>query len=700
MPRQLGTYAEYNFSKGLITEASPLGYPENSCPVTFDCVHKATGDVERRLGLEMEVNNSIKQIDRTDSVINSYLWKDVAGNGNISIVVLQVGNNLYFYEASASLPLSSKAFSQSIDLTAFSPAGAKAPKNSPCQFATGKGKLFVVHPNLEAFAVSYNPSNATFSTSQIDILIRDMEGVVDNLDIDERPTASLAGMTIPHHYNLLNQGWTNANLTSWDTSQTTMPSNADVMWAFKNADNAFDTATIPNVVNGNSPAAKGHFILNAFSKDRSAASGLSINAETTGTERCSAVAFFAGRVFYSGINYDGHNSKIFFSQIIESNTQFGLCYQVNDPSAEDFFDLLPSDGGVIEIQEAGTIIKLANVPGGLAVFASNGVWFITGSTGLGFTANDYVVSPISSLPALSASSFVDVAGIPIWWTLDGIYRLEPQGNGYVANPISYTTIRTFYNDIPVSEKKNATGTYNAIGGLVQWMYRSTPSGSVTQAKEYDRILVLDVITGGFYVWTLPNQDVKLHSPVVIASRGGGTELSDVIDGSANTILTNASDNVVAWTLAASVVTPTFKYVASYVDGSGNTQFSFAEARLFTYVDFPSISQTDYTSYLISGMRLKGDAIRNFQSNYVEFYSDNNSTFQVQGVWDFANAEESIRWSRPQLISTVDKTNFDYVPSKRKIRGRGKALQLKITSEQGKPFRILGWSVFASINTTV
>jgi hypothetical protein len=468
---------------------------------------------------------------------------------------LQIKNNLYFYETSASLPLSNKAFSQTIDLTTFSPAGAQPPRVSSCQFATGTGKLFVVHPNLNAFYITYDPSDASFTATQIDLMLRDFEGIDDGLDIDERPTTTLASLDVKHHYNLLNQGWTNTNLVAWDTSQTTMPSNADVMWSFKNTSDAFDTTTIPNVVNGNSPATKGHYILNVYNQDRATASGLAVDATTTGTQRASTVAFFAGRVFYAGINAENFNSKIYFSQIIERPEQFGQCYQTNDPTAEDFFDLLPSDGGVLDIQEAGSILKLMPITGGLAVFASNGIWVITGSTGLGFTANDYAIVQASTLPTLSFTSFVDMAGSPVWWSADSINRLDINQGRYVVSSLSNTTIKTYYNTIPVSEKKNAVGFYNPVLGIVQWLFRSVGSSSLEQSREYDRVLNLDLNTQGFYVWTLPTTGQKIHGLVVLESRGGGTDLSNVIDNSSNTILTNDGDNVVAWTLAASVVAP-------------------------------------------------------------------------------------------------------------------------------------------------
>jgi len=51
----------------------------------------------------------------------------------------------------------------------------------------------------------------------------------------------------------------------------------------------------------------------------------------------------------------------------------GNCYQVNDPTSDQLFDLLPTDGGVIVIQGCGSIYKLFPLQNALLVFAANGV---------------------------------------------------------------------------------------------------------------------------------------------------------------------------------------------------------------------------------------------------------------------------------------------------------------------------------------
>ncbi len=698
MPGQASTFVENNFAKGLITEASPLGFPPNACTATYDCEHPITGSVNRRLGWDYEINHSVKAIDRTEKVVVSYLWKDVAGDGNTSLVVLQVGDHLYFYDGSTTEPLSGHPITSNVDLTVFSPVGALSPSTQECQFASGRGKLFVTHPYLEPFAVAYAIDTQIFTTTQIDIEIRDFEGIADTTPKDTRPTVGMGGVTIAHNYNLLNQGWTTTNLAVWDAGRTDLPSDCDVMWRFKNSTDVFDLATVDNVVGGNSPAPKGHFVLKAFDQDRSTPTGLAISNVTSGYQRSSTIAFFSGRLFFAGINYTKYNSQIFFSQVIERDEQFGKCFQTNDPTSEFEFDLLATDGGVIEIQEAGTVLKLLPVPGGLIIFASNGIWMVTGSTGLGFTASDYTIAKVSAITSLSHSSFVDLAGTPVWWNLEGIYKLEASQQGFQVTSLTYPAIKTFYDTIPPSEKRNVRGYFNPIKGVVQWLYKSTESGSLTEFYEYDHILNLNIVTGGFYIWTIPAHTRKIHGMVVLENRGGAVALENVTDNSLVNVTANDASVVQVWSINDSIVIPTYKYITSY-DSTGY-KFTFAETRRDEYLDWVEDgTNLDYTSYFTTGYKIAGSTIRDFQSNYVTFYSDNTSKFNVQGLWDFSNTSNTKRWSNSQTIDATGDTEYDVIKHRRKIRGRGKVVQVKASSVTGQPFDIKGWGVMVTVNAT-
>jgi hypothetical protein len=298
------------------------------------------------------------------------------------------------------------------------------------------------------------------------------------------------------------------------------PANSQIWWAMvrppevgtdrppKQYLEIFDPALRHQIYTGNTPAPKGHFVLTAFYKDRSSASGIAnLTTQTSNGARPQAVAFYAGRVFYGGVFASEYNTRVYFSQILERPEQSGECYQSQDPTAQDLRDLLPSDGGVLVIPEAVHIYHMAPVGQDLYVFGSNGVWRIGGSSGVGFLANDYSVSKIAGTPALSNLSFVDVEGIPVWWNRSSINTFSPDQNG-VLRVVSLTdeTIKTWFNLIPEESKYYAKGTYDPLTGYVQWLYRSTEASGEDDIFNYDRVLVLDTKSGAFSPWSLTQTD--------------------------------------------------------------------------------------------------------------------------------------------------------------------------------------------------
>jgi hypothetical protein len=74
---------------------------------------------------------------------------------------------------------------------------------TPVQMASGKGWLFVASQYIEPFVLEYDPVADTLSSLTINILVRDFDGVDDQLGNEDQPTA----LTKEHMYNLRNQGW-------------------------------------------------------------------------------------------------------------------------------------------------------------------------------------------------------------------------------------------------------------------------------------------------------------------------------------------------------------------------------------------------------------------------------------------------------------------------------------------------------------
>lgn len=468
-------------------------------------------------------------------------------------------------------------------------------------------------------------------------------------------------------------------ITTWQAAEGNYPSNADVWWYFKNSTGVFDPiVTQPNVTLSVGNAPQGHFLLDAFNQDRSSVSGLSLTNITT-NKRPTVGCWFQGRVWYTGVNANqtitgtagnySWSENIYFSQVnIGTATKFGNCYQENDPTSETLNGILSTDGGVIQIQGSGRVFKLFPVQNGILVFASNGVWFITGNQGIGFTANDYTITKISSTESISSTSFVDVQGMPYFWNEEGIYTVTQNQGGLTVDPITVGTILSFYNDIPKSSKRYVRGAYHPIDYVIQWIYKSGDEVDVTDRYTFDRILNYNTYNKAFYPYTIDTTSASINSITYIQG-----------PGSVNTF------------------EPVFKYLSS--NGSNIT---LADIRDTNYVDWASSGNSvNYTSYFVTGYKLHGQALRRFQIPYLYVYSRNDvlTAYTIQSLWDYATSGNSGRWSTAQYIENF-KPNFGVIFRRHRLRGNGMALQIKVTSVDGMPFDIIGWSAFETVNQGV
>ena len=474
---------ESNFINGLVTEATALNFPENACTDTDNCIFHPKGEVYRRYGLDYEPGYESHAIDRTGKATASFFWQNASSLAAKNFIVSQVGSVLYFYDAS-STAVSSELHSSSVDFSTFSSdIDTTLCGKYPCQFSTGQGYLIVVNAYSEPFYVKYNVGTDNFTATEIEVTVRDTKGVDEGggLVWDSRPAA----LTDIHKYNLWNQGWTEQILGYLETSLDTVlnlwhkwrptdyPSNSDVWWMFKDGFDNYNYAWFDKIKRGNTPAPKGHYTFSAWNIDRnSIVTG--IENETSGSERPRTTAFFAGRAWFAGVQSQGYGSRVYYSQTVKSPLYFGTCHQLNDPTNQYLFSLLATDGGTIDIIDCGLIINLVPFQNMLMVFATNGIWAITGNQGIGFTPTDFAVKKLSSVPALSNQSFVDVDGVPIWWNNDGIYTVQvasPQLGTVEVVSMTEKTIRTFYNDIPTENKQYVQRPYNPLIRQAQMVYR-------------------------------------------------------------------------------------------------------------------------------------------------------------------------------------------------------------------------------------
>lgn len=162
--------------------------------------------------------------------------------------------------------------------------------------------------------------------------------------------------------------------------------------------------------------------------------------------------------------------------------------------------------------------------------------------------------------------------------------------------------------------------------------------------------------------------------------------------------------------------PANRYLATNVNGcllfdftSSEREFdaiglTFAEEKREDYRDWYDATGHDwpFSSYFITGYNVLGEGNKVFQSNYVtvNYVPVPQGSAYIQGVWDYAKNGNTGRWSSKQQIYSNSDTNYSNRMRKLKIRGQGVAMQMKVSSEDGKPFSINGWSTSASSNAGV
>ena len=195
-----------SFSGGLKTEFTGLNFPENSCTDTQNVVFSIIGEALRREGIDLEVNAVQNSIFVQGKAVNTYKWSNVGGDGLTQVLVVQIGNTLYFFKTSAatpSAPVSAQLLSSSINFSTYQAIGNTTDiTQTECNFTDGNGYLFVFHPGCDSFYCTYN--NGVITSNLITIQTRDFTGISETgVPVNLRPKT----LTPEHSYNLANQGW-------------------------------------------------------------------------------------------------------------------------------------------------------------------------------------------------------------------------------------------------------------------------------------------------------------------------------------------------------------------------------------------------------------------------------------------------------------------------------------------------------------
>ena len=551
-------------------------------------------------------------------------------------------------------------------------------------------------------------------------------------------------VTAQRVYDTRNSGWHStkgsAALSSYyNTSPYKFPPLNLSWFAGKDSNGDFSVTEWKKLEGGSGIIGQGHNLVKFFNRDRSSLGsytyrgGGSISlpaslATETIADRFSTVASMSGRVFYAGLNRGGHDESnvVLFSRVIEGSSSsvsadsagLGDCHQRNDPTSEDFPDLLDDDGGVIRIPEAYGIRKLHPFNNSIFVFAENGVWQIKGVDDV-FRATGFAVNKISSTGLSNRHTFVSADGIPFWWSDNGIHTLgfSEQTFQPAENNISLTTIQSFFDGITSTQRDKCTSIFDPVNKRIYWMY---PDISETVTAKLNKFLILDINLQAFYPWEI--KDASGNTPSIVGAAyyrdfAASLQTYQVIDSSENTVVDSSSNSVVTYDQAfVDTGEPAIVFLCR---NAGDNTVSIA---YFYDTSFKDWGSANYSSFAEAGYEFFGDVILQKNAPYLQVYSrvtetgwagdellgyepKRASSLLVSSYWDFSKSntqtQQAYRLKPMPIVNPNDLTNFNYpdtvVNTRLKIRGRGKSMRLRFESEDGKDFHLLGYGVLSAGN---
>ena len=560
--------------------------------------------------------------------------------------------------------------------------------------------------------------------------------------VDTRPIT----LTSAHNYNLRNQGWPtsfacakrsngNGGYVTMDPVVATFdairkyPSNADIIFYSKLAVSeepqtlgSYSPWDLEKNIFGNTPAAKGHYILPAFDKNRQLVSGISgiyLPSRDKTADRPISVEFFAGRVFY--LMPDG---EVYYSQVLTDISKADKCYQEADPTAEDINELVATDGGYIDITGISKAHKMVSIGTELIILADNGIWSISGSGDEGFSAVSQEVRKVTNVGAINADTSIEAENTIFYWSSGGIYVLtQDQVTGYLTSQnISETTILSFYLRIAPSARQSARGFYDEESKKIFWFFNDDADYDPSYLKyRYNRALIFDLVLQAFYPYTLPYDDAYPFVSGMLQKKANSFEsvVENVTDSAVQ--VTDSAENVTV-TLTNPVTADVKLKLLTFVRQDDDTyKYTFSEFKNETLLDWVIHTEdgVDFDSYIETGHDLAGDMIAEKEANTVYTFFKRTETATVntddglgfdypsscfmQAKWDWADSGTSGRWSELEQVYRLNRHwiplgvgPFDYgtevIQTISQVRGKGRAMSIRFESETGKDFHLLGWAI--------
>lgn len=744
MPQKLTQATINKLTRGFITEAGELTFPEEATVDELNCVLNRDGSRQRRKGLTALTGTDSLGFTytNTDRTYNYFVWKNAGGASGLDLLVVQLGASLRFFDLNTQLLNEGlKPFNIALD-------DYLAPTKTvvePCSFTMIFGGLVVSSASTDTIYVNYDLGTDTINVDTLVFRIRDFEWQSSYDQLDR--SILVTDITDARLYDTYNAGWYGSSggstalasfigtstlgssgglggltgarpISSWPEGTTALfyPPLTHP-WFSAKVDGGFSVSDWINIQASSSVAANGLFKLDFFNQDRATVSGIASLPIFTESNRFTTVATYAGRVWYAGLGSGKQSGKILFSQVVinaspeNALASLGQCLQKNDPTSEYFSDILDTDGGVIEISEAVNIKKIHPYNNSLFVFAENGIWVIGGIDDR-FSPAGYTVNKISTTGIDSTLSFVSAEGVPFWWSTTSINTISfDEGSGFpVVQNLSIETIQTYFDGIGNSARSKVFGDYDEFNKQIFWWYPEVGADSYRK----DCALILDIPLKAFYPWKVAGTDTKYVVGSFYRGSNSNYVVQETLTDNVLAPITTATGDVFINVSVEGSVADT-ELVVIYFD----TDLHFGNFTSRSYLDY---STEAYQTFFESGYFFAGDLLTKkttplitvymrstedgFSGNETIGYSPiNPSSLILKSFWDFKFLPSSTQQAyRVKPFITVDPTDLtnnqqksSVVVTRLKVRGRGRSMRLRFEAEDGKDFIFLGYSVLVGIN---
>lgn len=701
-----------NFQSGLRTEFSPINGSINAASTWDNFKLNLDGSIEVRDSIVTSTAVTTPfPTDELPSDARSFLWKKP--NGRTTDMLVIAINGTQFFDVSVASGSPVLTHFQTIDDVSDNPYAYKT-----AMFAVVNNTLIIGGSN-HAWRFEFNDSG-TIDKFLVDIEVNDFFGVEDGVDVDDTESNTYTGATsisnrekiTRHNYNLLNQGFSSAQLNA----DPAFYRESSPYAAGFDATNTFSSALVGKMheIVGKTPAPNGKFLIQLDARGASRKSTVSNFMDDTIPQGVGEIggdtdyilsdsnsagiggspvglsgwltASFSGRAWYSANRTSSSeleptappmDSVVVFSRSLTDMSRLGQCHQQNDPTSGDFSALLASDGGLINISGAKNIRALVPYQNSLLVLAHEGVWEIT-SNGI-LTALNYDVRKITDNGILdndnASEMVVTLQDQVIYWSADGIQVLAPNAqSGRIASTnISVGTIDSTYKDFLSQELISSI--YDPSISVVRWLTKNITSGLYSE-------LLLNVAMSSFYTYSL-------------------------------TELTGTSSVIMGYALLDNFIGEEGSVVIVHGNNSGGNFVS-------TQVSYLQNKFTDIEASLVTNVETMGDASKRKQAPYLTVYMEqtektqtateleDQSSCKVQTRWDFADNVSSNKFGtefeayRLLRFPASETSDFVYgqsvVTTRNKLRGRGRSLAMQFRVPAGKRCHIYGYSLNVAINT--